>query len=265
LYDSQDNLTGLIGYHVDDVLVAGKGEYYQERVELLRKSFPFGSWLSASEQNVTFCGCEVKQETNFDIVVSQERYKMGVNEIPLSLERKSSTESAANAEEIKQLRAVLGALSWRVGASVSVLQGAQSSPTVASLLTANKLVRTQRAVHDVPIRFCSSIEKPILITYTDASWACRKDGTSQGGQISVIADVSFLEGHRSAFSPVAWQSRKLARVARSSTSAEVQMASNATDHHEFLKQILLEWFNKGPVLENSPDQVMKNHAFHSHS
>ena len=50
---------------------------------------------------------------------------------------------------------------------------------------------------------------------------------------------------------------KLARVARSSTSAEVQMASNATDHHEFLKQILLEWFNKRPVLENSPDQVMK--------
>lgn len=264
LYDSQDNLTGLIGCHVDDVLVAGEGEYYQERVDLLRKSFPFGSWLSASDQNVTFCGCEVKQETNFDIVVSQERYSMGINEIPLSLERKSSTESPANTEETKQLRAVLGALSWRatqtspwLGASVSVLQGVQSSPTVADLLTANKLVRTQRALHDVPIRFCSNIEKPILITYTDASWACRRDGTSQGGQISVIADVSVLEGHRSAFSPVAWQSRKLARVARSSTSAEVQMASNATDHHEFLKQILLEWFNKRPVLENSPDQVMK--------
>lgn len=264
LYDSQDNLTGLIGCHVDDVLVAGEGEYYQERVDLLRKSFPFGSWLSASDQNVTFCGCEVKQETNFDIVVSQERYSMGINEIPLSLERKSSTESPANTEETKQLRAVLGALSWRatqtspwLGASVSVLQGVQSSPTVADLLTANKLVRTQRALHDVPIRFCSNIEKPILITYTDASWACKRDGTSQGGQISVIADVSVLEGHRSAFSPVAWQSRKLARVARSSTSAEVQMASNATDHHEFLKQILLEWFNKRPVLENSPDQVMK--------
>ena len=264
LYDSQDNLTGLIGCHVDDVLVAGEGEYYQERVDLLRKSFPFGSWLSASDQNVTFCGCEVKQETNFDIVVSQERYSMGINEIPLSLERKSSTELPANTEETKQLRAVLGALSWRatqtspwLGASVSVLQGVQSSPTVADLLTANKLVRTQRALHDVPIRFCSNIEKPILITYTDASWACRRDGTSQGGQISVIADVSVLEGHRSAFSPVAWQSRKLARVARSSTSAEVQMASNATDHHEFLKQILLEWFNKRPVLENSPDQVMK--------
>ena len=264
LYDSQDNLTGLIGCHVDDVLVAGEGEYYQERVDLLRKSFPFGSWLSASDQNVTFCGCEVKQETHFDIVVSQERYSMGINEIPLSLERKSSTESPANTEETKQLRAVLGALSWRatqtspwLGASVSVLQGVQSSPTVADLLTANKLVRTQRALHDVPIRFCSNIEKPILITYTDASWACRRDGTSQGGQISVIADVSVLEGHRSAFSPVAWQSRKLARVARSSTSAEVQMASNATDHHEFLKQILLEWFNKRPVLENSPDQVMK--------
>ena len=264
LYDSHDNLTGLIGCHVDDVIVAGEGDYYHERVELLRKSFPFGSSLSAGEQNVTFCGCEVKQETNFDIVVSQERYSMGINEIPLSLDRKSSTESPANTEEIKQLRAVLGALSWRatqtspwLGASVSVLQGVQSSPTVADLLTANKLVRTQRALHDVPIRFCSSIEKPILITYTDASWACRRDGTSQGGQITVIADVSVLEGHRSAFSPVAWQSRKLVRVARSSTSAEVQMASNAIDHHEFLKQILLEWFNRKPVLKDSLDQVMK--------
>lgn len=107
----------------------------------------------------------------------------------------------------------------------------------------NKLIREQRHRCEIPIKFSSAIQHPVLITYTDASWACRLDDSSQGGQLTLIADKGILQGHRSEFTLLSWQSRKLARIARSSTSAEVQMASNATDTHEFTKQVLLEWFN----------------------
>ena len=53
-------------------------------------------------------------------------------------------------------------------------------------------------------------------------------------------------------------SRKLPRVARPSTSAEVQMASSSTDTHEFIKQImLLDWFNKETIESDEVDSAMR--------
>ena len=219
-------------------------------IQLLRSSFPFGSWQKAQEETITFCGCEVSQDSLFNIYVSQERYALGLSEIGIPTSRKKEPSAPATPSEMKQLRAALGGLSWRatqscpwLAASVSVLQGCQKNPKVEHLLQVNKLIREQRHRCDVPIKFSSCIQRPVLVTYTDASYACRMDDSSQGGQLTLLADMGILQGERSEYSLLSWQSRKLARVARSSTSAEVQMASNATDSHEFTKQGLLDWFN----------------------
>ena len=95
----------------------------------------------------------------------------------------------------------------------------------------------------------------MLVTFCDASWASRKDGSSQGGMLTVLANSSILD--LSVFAPVAWQSRKLPRVARSSTSAAVQMASSSTDTHEFIKQIMLDWFNKETIESDEVDSAMR--------
>lgn len=250
LFDKSGQLVGLLGCHVDDILCSGKGSYFEERIQLLRSSFPFGSWQKAQEETITFCGCEVSQDSLFNIYVSQERYALGLSEIGVSTSRKKEPSAPATPSETKQLRAALGGLSWRatqscpwLAASVSVLQGCQKNPKVEHLLQVNKLIREQRHRCDVPVKFSSAIQRPVLVTYTDASYACRMDDSSQGGQLTLLADMGILQGERSEYSLLSWQSRKLARVARSSTSAEVQMASNATDSHEFTKQVLLEWFN----------------------
>ena len=264
LYNETGELEGLIGCHVDDLLCVGKSTHFHEKVKLLRNSFPFGSWQKASDENVVFCGCEVKQTYTGDILVSQERYGLGLNEIPVSSTRKQQSEQPVNSLEQRQLRAALGALSWRatqscpwLSASVSVLQGKQAAAKVEDLLATNKLIRTQRQACEETLRFSADIKKPILISYTDASFACRHDGSSQGGQLCVLADSAALEGHRVPFSPLAWQSRRLPRVARSSTSAEVQMLSNTSDTHEFIKQVLLEWFNPQDVLFEDADRAMR--------
>ena len=114
---------------------------------------------------------------------------------------------------------------------------------VQDLIDVNKLVRTQRQYNNVPLYFLSNIEKPMLVTFHNASWASRKDMSSQGGLLTVLTDESVMTGQVKSFSPIAWQSRRLPRVCRSSTAAEVQMASSAIDSHEFVKQTLLEWCN----------------------
>ena len=254
LFDSNGQLCGLLGCHVDDIICSGQGMFFEERIQLLKQSFPFGSWQKAQDETITFCGCEVSQNSQFDIFVSQERYALGLKEINISSSRRKDPTAAASPEEQRQMKAALGGLSWRaaqtcpwIAASVSVLQGCQKDTTVEHLLQVNKLIREQRHHCETALKFSSSIERPVLITYTDASWACRMDGSSQGGQLTLLADMGVLQGRRSEFSLLSWQSRKLARIARSSTSAEVQMASNATDSHEFTKQVLIEWFNSDKV------------------
>jgi len=86
---------------------------------------------------------------------------------------------------MKQMRATLGALPWRatqtcpwLAAGVSLLQGKQKSPCVEDLLETKKLIRMQHRYADTPLKFSSQIKQPILVTYTDASWACRADGSS---------------------------------------------------------------------------------------
>ena len=49
-----------------------------------------------------------------------------------------------------------------------------------------------------------------------------------------------LKGSRSPFCVLNWTSRRLRRVARSSTSAEAQMTGNALDTHEFAKLALFD-------------------------
>ena len=74
----------------------------------------------------------------------------------------------------------------------------------------------------------------MIITYTDASWATRRDG-SQGGQITILMEAKVLTDKQGRFPVLSWTSRRLRKVARSSTSAEVKMIGNATDTHEFVK------------------------------
>ena len=67
----------------------------------------------------------------------------------------------------------------------------------------------------------------------------RRDGSSQGGQITLLMGRDILTGSKTPFCVLNWSSRRLRRVARSSTSAEAQMSANALDNHEFANLLFL--------------------------
>ena len=208
-----------------------------QKIQSLREKYPFGSWQNAMEATVIYCGCELAQDCEFRISLGQERFALTVDEINIPQERQRRT-----ALEKKELRKTLGALNWRATqtapwllSTVSRLQGCVESAKVQDLLDANKLVRLQRRFCDRGLKFESRLEDPMIITYTDASWATRRDGSSQGGQLTILMEGKVLSGKQGRFSVLSRTSRRLRRVARSSTSAEVQMVGNAIDTPDFVK------------------------------
>ena len=142
-----------------------KGSLFTTKVDQLRNQFPFGSWKDAQQETITFCGCEISQNQDSSVEVNQERYSEGISEIQISNQRKLEAYQLITEGERKQLRAVLGALSWRstqsapwLCASVSFLQGCMKNAVVQDLIDVNKLVRTQRQYNNVPLYFPSNSE-----------------------------------------------------------------------------------------------------------
>lgn len=266
LYDpGTGELCGMVGGHVDDLLVCGKGSYFQEQIKALRNTFPFGSWKNAQQETIQFCGCELTQKSDRSIEVSQERYADSISEIPMTKERKSQVTELVTEAERKQFRMILGALSWRatqsapwLSASVSYLQGCFNTATVEDLLQLNKLVRAQQQYSNTSLYFPSKIVDPVLVTFHDGSCSSRRDLSSQGGMITVITSRQALSGEVCPFAAISWQSKRLPRVCRSSTAAEIQTASCAIDHHEFLKQMFLEIMNEETIPVNHMDECLSS-------
>ena len=68
-----------------------------------------------------------------------------------------------------------------------------------------------------------------FVAFSDASFACRNDLSSQGGFLLLMVNKDVANGEEGHYNVIDWRSWKLARVARSTLSAESQAASEAAD------------------------------------
>ena len=66
-------------------------------------------------------------------------------------------------------------------------------------LAVNKLVLLQRKYFDRGPYFPCLNGDVTVVTFTDASWATRVDGSSQGGQITILAPEGILNGEKTPF------------------------------------------------------------------
>ena len=94
-----------------------------------------------------------------------------------------------------------------------------------------------------------------VIGWSDASWACRREGSSQGGYIIGVANKTFLEQAERPISVISWHGGKLTRVARSSNSAELQAATDAEGELSYIRLSL-----RGLIGETIPLQRLQEAA-----
>ena len=98
----------------------------------------------------------------------------------------------------------------------------------------------------------------VVVTYSDAGWTTRPDGTSQGGQLVFIAHSELLQGRESNMSQISWHSNRLRRVARSSSAAETQAAADGDDEAVYIRLCLKEVLFGQLDLRNRQTGVRQN-------
>ena len=235
-FSYKNTTIGLICVHVDDILYCGTDLFFRLVIENLGKTFQFGS---ESIQDFTYCGIQLSKIEN-GISLSQEKYIESLKEIVVP--RIRSQNDLLSNTEYSEFRTVLGNLSWLavttrpdIAFAVNSLSRIQNTPKISDLRFLNKIVR------GVKYRKMLSLKYRRLPTK----------------EISVLADSSFnpsIQGFLVLFSEIDnnsdclynasiidWSSRKISRVARSTTAAECLAVCNAVDNSIFVQSLWYEF------------------------
>ena len=195
-----------------------------------------------------FCAVRIKQSPGLNIIsLSLDKYIHHIKPITIDKVRKQMVDEPLLDKEVAQLRSLLGALAWpatqcipMLSASVSLLQAAMSSPKIADLAEANKILRfAKEAVgrYEMKIHQHGNLKDLQLGAYTDAAWAVRPDGSQGRFVIFAASKDQVMSARPFELTVIDWASRRLTRVCRSSLSAETQAAANAVDELEWTRTV----------------------------
>ena len=143
-----------------------------------------------------------------------------------------------------------------MAAKVGMLQSVVPKAKILHLIEANRLLHEAKS-HHVSLMTVPIPEQHVAFcTFSDASFASTKDSNSYQGTLVVATDWRMLANERAVIVPMAWSSRKIARVVRSTLSAEVVSLCNSVDRMSWLR-LFWEWMKDPSVDISQPDEVLK--------
>ena len=236
-----ERIVGMVCIHVDDMLGGGLEEslVYQHVVKQLRETFNFREWKD--HDKLEYCGASLQKTSTGGWRLDHAEYLHKVK--PISLQRDRGPDDYMTPSETTQLRGLLGSLQWpsvqsqpHLQCSTSLLAGQVSAGLVKSIQDANRLLKFAKLNADVALcyeRLCE-VQDLRLVTMVDAAFGIRRDGSSQGGYLTMLVSKSVFDGTEGAYHIIDWRSSKLPRVTRSSLGAEAQSASQACDNMDFV-------------------------------
>ena len=168
-----------------------------------------------------------------------------------------------DANGLKTLRGVNGSLQWLVSntrvdlaARVSLSASETANPTVASLQKANKLIRQAQRDDTLPIHIhATPMDQLNFGVFSDAAWAVRPDGSSQGGYLVYATSHALHRGEENPLGIIDWKSWKLTRKCRSSLAAESQATADSVDILNFCRLFFADFLHPEGVDLRRPDEV----------
>ena len=234
---------GYVASHVDDFMISGDSEepHWQQTLERFKKAFQRSPW-----ETTPFCHCGVNISQGADWSFTLDHHDFCEELMQITVETDVPEQTA---KETSQARALLGAMQWRAlqtapqhSAKVSMLQSALPRGGKDVLHQINKLCREVHHQRFLSVSTrqlgASSVDDIGFVCFTDAAVGNRPDFASTGGHVVGMVHKDFIKGERGFFNPISWRSRKLARVARSSLSAEVQSLAGGEQE---LMYVRAEW------------------------
>ena len=249
IWIKKDSRTGkTIGYfasHVDDFLVSGEWNHpeWVQTVETFKQAFVWSPW---EEQSFAHRGISLGQNADFSFSFNHHTYVEQINQITID-----DSKPCITADEMSQARAVLGAIQRRAiqsgpqhSAKLSWLQSALPGGAKDVLHQIVKLCRKCHAQHFQSIAIknlgAQRDEDLCFACWTDAAVGNCPDMSSTGGYMIAMVDASFLRGQKRIANPISWKSGRLARVARSSLSAEIQALGDGEHELMYVRAELAE-------------------------
>ena len=230
--------------HVDDVVLGGRGQVFEQSVRQRRDTFPFRKWKVGSG---SFCGSELSQcSSTKTITVSQENFADKL-EKP-KLRNRESPLVEVNQQEASSLKSVLGGALWlvretRPDLAAQVSQGQQilPRPTLGEARTVGNVVRRAKQYKNMTWKMLPiPMEEIRLCLRTDAAFANAKKQGTQAGYLVGVANDDLHEGRPAPWSPCVWKSYRLKRVVGSTFAGESQVLSDGLGHAEWLACHLAE-------------------------
>ena len=254
-------LDGIIMVATDD-LVSGGGQRHQQLMEQLRSKYKFGKWEYDSGR---FCGKDIQQRKDGTIHLSQQYYAEQKCYDRIIIPKNADNETPCDAEQVRQLREKVGALSWLsketrvdLAGSVSLLMQAFPCPVIGDLKTCNKILKEAYLYRDIGVTIRPVNPKDLCIVVTsDAAWANAKDEEgghkSQAGYIVLSTDRKMLQGGETMFSMLSWKSHTLKRRTISTLSAETQGIVESAAVACWFRYLIAEMFYNDLVNHGSID------------
>ena len=232
----ENRLQGIIATHVDDFCFGGSEIFQNQVIDNLRKVFKIKSEEVAEFQYV---GLNIKK-TEKNIKLGQDEYIKKLHHIPLQNNR--TPEDKLSSAEVTQARQLIGQLNWLatqtrpdLSYDVSALSSILKLENVECIKQINRTVKKakkEKCQIDIPdLGNPTSIQ---IVAYSDASFANLTDGGSQGGFII------FLLGNNNRYMPIAWQSKRVKRIVKSTLAAETLAMVDMAEACMFYRKLLLE-------------------------
>ncbi|OLQ00917.1 Copia protein [Symbiodinium microadriaticum] len=230
---SKDKLHGILGVHVDDG-VCGGDQVFLDKIQQLQATLPFGS---RKFKDFVFTGIRLEQLPDFTIRASQREYIRNVQHIDVGRHRRQTPEAPLSEEERSKLRGLVGSLQYAVthtrpdvAAKLGEVQSQITTGTVQTLLTANRVLREAQEFEQVCVFYLPiPVSNLTFVSFGDASFASSKNLNSHQGVFICATDERLGQNKEAPLSPLAWVSKRIPRVVRSTLSAEAYAMSKAVD------------------------------------
>eukprot|EP00435_Cladocopium_sp_Y103_P009579 s5005_g2.t1 len=250
---------GCLGVHVDDGIGGGSPKF-MAMLERVEKRFKFGSFETGEFK---YTGIHFKQWDDGSIEYDQKGYIEKIEPISIPKERRSNPESLVSEPERKALRSLIGALQYAsvhtrpdISAKVGEIQSAVTKATVADLIQCNRILHEAKT-HPVSLMvLLIAPDQVTLCAFSDASFMSSKQSTAHQGTLIFVTTPELLQNQKAVVAPIAWSSKKVPRVVRSTLSAEAAALSNTVDRLLWLR-MLWAWAQDPDCEWGSPEEVLE--------
>ena len=251
---------GALGLHVDDG-IGGGNEAFRAMLKRVEQRFKFGSFETGEFK---YTGIHFKQWDDGSIEYDQVAYIDKISPISVSKSRKNEPQAEVTDQERTLFRSLIGALQYAavhtrpdLSAKVGELQSNVTRAKVEDLIQANKVLYEAKvnkvALMVLPI-------EPTRVTFcafSDASFMSNKSLHAHQGTIIFVTTPELLGNQKAVVAPIAWTSKKVPRVVRSTLSAEAAALSNSVDRLLWIR-MMWAWISNPNCEWSNPEQVLES-------